>query len=280
MSRTHVLVVTAVAILAGFAVWRVCSGGRSEPSDPPSPTKQVATGTTAPGPASAKAQEELIAAAREAWNTDAHGLLKSFESRVYDPRREGLLDHAEGEIEVRLDGKDAKYRFVYDVSNKPADPVAIEKLAEAPGVDVERMGRVRQWAIAACCGPYAFVAFYVPPTPLVLVPPSDPKSKNLIVWAQPFHSPLNVSYSFDARQVVESRGEWTDEKNKVVTNFEWVPWRGRYLLGRSTVVGGAATEFDYDDREGVNLTTRVRVTFGSNVGQAVFTYKSIRRRAK
>jgi hypothetical protein len=280
MSRTHVLVVAAVALVATFAVWRVCSGGRTAPSDPPSPTNTVATGTTAPGPASTKTQEEMIAAAREAWNKDAHGLLKSFESRIYDPRRESLLEHAEGEIDALLDGKTAKYRFVYDTANKATDPVTIEKIEEASGVDAERLGRVRQWAIVACCGPYAFVAFYVPPIPLLLVPASDPKSKNLIVWAQPFHGPLNVSYSFDERQVVVSRGEWTDEKNKVVTNFDWVSWHGRLLLGRSAIFQGAVTEFDYADRDGVHLLEKVRVGAGADTGSAVFTYKSIRRRTR
>jgi len=266
MSRTLILAV----VLAGC-------GGADDPPPAKPPQEKVATGTA--GAAATKAQEKVQAEFREQLNKDAHGLLKSLETRVYDPRRDGLLEHAEGDIDVRLEGKDAKYRFVYDAANKATDPVTIERIEEAPGVDADRLARVRQWAIVACCGSYAFVAFYVPPIPLLLVPASDPKSKNLIVWAQPFNGPLNVSYSFDERQVVESRGEWTDEKNKVVTRFEWVFWRGHYLLGRSAIVEGAATEFDYAERDGVNLLADLRVVAGADVGRAVFTYKSVRRRA-
>jgi hypothetical protein len=253
-----------------------CGASEGAPRAVP-PQNKVATGTVE---AAAKKQEQVLAEFRDQLNKDAHGLLKSFESRVYDPRRDGLLEHAEGEIDVRLDGRDSKYRFVYDAANKPEDPVAIEGVGEAAGVDAERLRRVRQWAILACCGPYGFVAFYVPPTPLLVVPASDPKSKNLVVWAQPFHGPLNASYSVDERQVVVSRGEWKDEKNKVVTNFDWASWHGRYVLARSAIVEGAATEFDYDDREGVNLLAKTRVGAGADVGQATFTYKSIRRRPR
>jgi hypothetical protein len=278
MSRTPARTLLAAGCVGVVVLASAFAGcGDSGETSPPKPQdERVAKGTAV----SKTAQEKAAAEFRDQMDKDAHGLLKSFESRVYDPRREGLVDHAEGEIDVRIDGKDAKYRFVYDVANKPSDPVAVEKIEDAPGVDAAQIRRVRQWAIIACCGPYAFVVFYVPPAPLLLLPDSDPKSKSLVVWAQPFHSSLNASYNLDERQVVVSRGEWTDEKNKAVTNFDWVNWHGRYLLGRSTIVQGAATEFDYDDQEGAHLLAKVRVSGGSDSGQAVFKYTTVRRRSK
>jgi len=256
-------------------------GDSAETKKPP-PTKPAeekpATGTKGPAPAPTPTPEEMRDKAREEWDKHAHGLLKSFETRVFDPRRDALLDHVEGEIAVRIEGKDAKYRFVYDAANDAKDPLKFETVSEEAGVDAERKGRARQWAIVACCGPYAFVAYFVPPIPLRIAPPSDPKSKNIIVWAPPFKGPLNVSYSFDERQVVETRGEWTDDANKVATKFEWVFWRGRYLLSRSAIVNGTATAFEYDDRDGVNLLRRVKLSAGADLGEAVFTYANVRRR--
>ncbi len=256
--------------------------GDHEPAKPaPKPPEQVATGTVpAAKTPETRTPQEIAAAIAKAWDEDAHGLLKSFESRVYDPRRDGLVDHVEGEIAVRIEGKDSTYRFVYDAANKASDPVTVETVSQAAGVPAERAGRVRQWAIVACCGPYAFVAFYVPATQLRLAPPTDPADKTKIVWSPPFHGPLNASYVLDERQVVVKRGEWTDERNKVVTDFDWEFWRGRYLLRRSAVVAGGSTDFEYVDRSGANLVTRIRVSGGGQSGEAAFTYHDIRRRAK
>jgi hypothetical protein len=270
-----------------FLVLLVCLAGGCDaspevpalPSVPP-PHEQVATGTRGVPPAPKKTPEEQFADSRRESDEIAVGLLNSFRSRVYDPRRDGLLDHAEGEIAVRMGGTDSKYRFVYDVANKAEDPVLLEPLTEASGADRERFRRVRQWAIVACCGPYGFVASYVPPIPLAVTPPTDRKSKNIVIWAKPFRGPLNASYSVDERQVVVARGEWTDDKNKVVTNFDWTFWRGRYLMSRSTIVQGATIDFDYDDRSGVNLLVKARARAGLDVGEAVFTYTDIRLRAR
>ena len=273
MSRRRFRVLAVALGLVGVA-----SGCRDEPAPPTAAkpaTAEVATGT-APGPARAPAMS--MEEARKVWDTTARGLLDSFNARVFDPRRDGLLDHVEGSIAVRAGELEANYRFVFDSAHPAEDPLKFEVVTEPEGMAAGSAKQARRWALQACVGAYPVVAFYRPPTQLRLMPATDPKSKNLIVWATPFRSPLNVSYSFDERQVVMSRGEWTDEKSKAVTNYEWEFWHGRYLMRRERIVGGAELEFEYDDRDGVNLINRIHVRDGSSAAEAVLTYRNLRRR--
>src|SRR5262249_37646717 len=153
-----------------------------------------------------------------------------------------LADHLDGVVAARVQGHDAKYRFTYDAANPETEPVKIETLEEAKDLDSGTARQIRHWATVACCGPYGFVAYYVPPTLIELTPSTDPKNPNLVVYARPFRTPLSVSYSVDPRQLVEHRGEWTDESHKFATTYEWELWHGRWLLRKAIVFQGSTTQ--------------------------------------
>jgi len=276
MSRSTLVALAAVVAAVALAAWALCAKSPPAPSAPASPQEKVASGTASAVPtkeSGEKARDELNAE----MNRLGHGLVDSLQRRAYDPRRDGRLEHAEGEVAVRLGGKESTYRFVFDAANKPEEPVKFDAVSSPPDVPADRARRVRQWAILGSCGPFGFVISYLPPTPLVVVPPTDPSSKSFVVLAQPHKSPLSASYSFDDRQVVVARGEWTDERTKAVTNFAWTLWHGRYLLSRSAIVDGAVADFDYDDVQDMKLLSRVRISSVGDVGEAVFTWHDVRR---
>ncbi len=273
MPRRLLLLLLPIALLVVLLFGRSACSKAPAPQEPQRPEAAVATGTS--DAAAARAREELAKAWLAESNKHAHGFIDSLIRRAYDPRRDGGLVHAEGDVALRVGDRESAYRFVFDVANKAEAPVLVETVSEPPGTSPDQARRVRQWAIVSCCGPYGFVMPRVPATPLQVAPSSDRTSKNVVVYMP---GSLNASYSFDERQVVVARGEWSDEKNKSVTNFEWDFWRDRYLLSRAAIVGGADTVFTYDDSRGVPLLARVKISAGDAAGQAVFTYRDVRRK--
>jgi hypothetical protein len=267
------LIVAAAACLATFVA---CDRAKLPPA---TPAPAAATPGPTPEEFAQKAADEHQNQVQQA-DATCRGLLKSFTARAYDPRRDWGLDHAEGTVDVRIDGKDAKYRFVYDAANPPETPVTFEVVAEPAGLNSGTAAQVKRWAIQTCVGADSVVAYFHPPTPLVLAPSKGEGC--FTVWAQPFHDPMNVAYTIDPRQLVIARAEWTDEKHKFVTNYEWSdpPWHGRYLLRRSVLFEGPTTDFTYDDREGPNMIQRVQVRAGERVFVADFKYQTLRHAAK
>jgi hypothetical protein len=266
-------------LLLGVAAALVRCGDNTPPTPPAAaaPSTPVESGTVA---AQAKKAAATLEEMRQDRDREAHELLKSFRSRVFDPRRDGLVDHVEGTVDVRVQGRDAKYRFVYDAAHPEEKPVTVETVEAAAGLDSGVFRQIQQWATLACCGPFGFVAYQTPPTPLELTPSEDPKSPNLVIYVKPFKTPVSVSYSVDPRQLVQIRGEWTDQANKVVTNYEWELWHGRWLLRRAIVFQGSTTEFEYDDRGGHPMLARAMLREGDRSFEADFTYRNVRRRAK
>jgi hypothetical protein len=248
-----------------------------------SPGSTVAQGTGAPP--RPPSQEEMAKAneqQRKSMDDTGRGLLKSFESRIYDPWRDSKLDYAEAAIDVRVDGKDAKFRFVFDAA-KPADrQIEVTPVGIPEGLPDGVLPQVQVWGLHAARGACRDVAYYQPPTRLVVLPSEN--GKNILVWATPFHRNLNVSYSFDDRQVIAIRGEWASGVKgpawRKVTNYDWEAYGGgRYLLRRAVVFDGPTTDFDYDDRIGLNMLSKARLRQGDRVFDAVFTYGKIRRRS-
>ncbi len=271
MSRlTHPVVLATLA----FAVF--AAGCRDEAT--PVPAKPAETPLAPkPEPSSADEAERILEEAKKKFDHDARGLLASFESRAYDPRRDGRVLRASGTLVVKAGGKEATYRFSYDAANPEEKPVTTDPVAEPEGWDPALARRARAWAVQACVGPFAVVAFYRPPIQLAFARSID--RKNIVVTAPPFRGPLSVSYSFDDRQVVTIRGEWTDERNRSVTKYEWDLFRGRHMLRRESIHQGAVADFEYDDGRGLPLLSRVRLTDGDEVVTAEFTFDTVERRS-
>lgn len=270
MSRTAVLLLF-VSALAGCS----CSDAPPVPSAPAQPgAAPPAQGTTAPPavppPAEPKDPEERARRADEY----ARGLLKSFDARVYAPPRDAALLKAEGEIVVTGGGRQARYGFSFDASAKPADQVRLNGPPDTEAPPGISHVLVTHWAIQSLRGAALVVAWYKPPIPLLLTPSNDGKQRR-IVWAQPYQGNLNVSYSFDDRDLITLRGEWTDAEHKAIASYDWELWHGHYLLRKSAFHEGAATAFEYDDREGINLLRVVRLTANGASTQADFAYRSI-----
>jgi hypothetical protein len=269
MSRTPLLVVLLGAAAA------CCSDPAAAPGPALPPASNVLTGTAAK---ELDRQKDVVESQAKEADAMARGLLGSFEARVYDPRRDSFLDHAEGTVDVTTPAGKATYRFVFDATYPQERPVRFEAVSQSAGVTERTMADVRNWANLACLGAFPVVAFYRPPIRLQVVPSTD--RKNTIVVAPVFRTPLSVSYSLDARQVVVGRAEWTDAKHKYVTNYDWDPYGGgRYLLRRAVLFEGSTTEFDYADRDGVHVLDRVHVKDRDRPIEAVFTYQSLHLRA-
>jgi len=269
MSRTSLC-----AALIGLAV-ACCNDPAVTPGPALPPGPGVLTGTAAK---QLDSQKEVAEAQVKEADVVARGLLSSCEARVYDPRRDSFLDHAEGTIRVTTSAGEAVYRFVYDSTYPPERPVRFETVSQPAGVGERTIADVRNWANLACIGAFPVVAYYRPPIPLQVVPSTD--RKGIIVLAPAFRTDLSVSYSLDARQLIVARAEWSDAKHKYVTNYDWDPYGGgRNLLRRAIVFEGSTTDFDYGDHEGVQLLDRVHVKDRDRPIEAVFTYTTLRRRA-
>lgn len=214
-----------------------------------------------------KSAEELRAETERKWDEDARALLASFASRAYDPRRDAGLEHAEGTMRVRADGLEASYRYVFDAANPADRPVVFETLSEPEGWDAARTTLARRIATMCFVGAYRIVVFHNPPTRLVLHPGKEKDA--FVVHAPPFRSPLNVSYSIDARQVVTARGEWTDETHKAVTKYDWDVYHNRYLVRRESIHGGAEIDYEYDYQERLVLLKGALVRDGENTSAEV-----------
>jgi hypothetical protein len=253
--------------------------------DKPAPNPPVAPASPAPatGTIGREEAEKRFEADRDAADQNARGLLKSFEAQVYDPDREGLIDALEGEVVLRADGREGRVSFAFDRAKAVSERLQLDASAIPAGFPSDVSEQVRRWVNLTCFGAYSFVAFHVPATRLVLAPSKDPGS--LVIWAQPHRSPLNVSYALEKkRQVVTSRAEWTDAEHKFVVNYEWVNLRGRWFVQRSKTLqgpdmtSGPVAEFAFDEKDGPFLLRNVRVADGPRAYDAVFTYRSIRRR--
>ena len=271
MSRTALLVLVA-GVLAGCS----CSdspGASPAPAGPvPAPPAQ-GTNTPPPPPPPPGDPGELEERARKA-DEYARGLLGSFDARVYSPPRDAALAKADGEILVTGGGRQARYEFAFDASAKPADQVRLSGPPDADAPAGISHVLVTHWAIQSLRSAALVVAWYKPPIRLVLTPSSKGKPRR-IVWAQPYQGNLNVSYSFDDSDLVNLRGEWTDEVHKSVASYDWEPWHGRWLLRRTALHQGPTTSFEYDDRDGVNLLATVRHATGGDVVEARFHYRSV-----
>lgn len=278
MSRIH-LGVTLAAVAVAVAVAGVSLALSSGCSDPPPPGPPPGK---APDPDEMKKlREEAQKAAdaqRAVLDKDARGLLASCDSRVYRPLRDSALERASGRIDVKSGGREASYRFSFDVANPSDKPVTFETVSEPAAWDPAVAADVRRWGVLACVSAYEIVAYYRPPTQLTLKYADD--GKNKLVIAPSFRTPLNVSYSFDPQQVIAARGEWTDEEHKVVTNYEWKPLSGRYLLERAKVYEGPDTRFEYDICGDLVLLRTVHVAERDPGVDAQITFDKIERRAK
>jgi len=267
MSRNQLL-----AALLGLAA--ACCTDPAAPPPPPAAAPPVKTGTGAPD---FEKQKQLVEEQAKEADTVGRGLLASFESRVYDPRRDSGLEHAEGTIRLTTSAGEATYRFVFDSTYPAERPVTFEKVSQPASVGERTMADVRNWANLACLGAFPFVAYYRPPIPYQVAPSID--RRNRIVIAPVFRTEMSVSYSVDARDIVVGRAEWTDVDHKYVTNYDWDPFGGgRYLLRRATLFEGSTTDFDYADQGGFHVLSRVHVKDRERPLEAVFTYETLRRR--
>lgn len=252
-----------------------------DPAPAPVPAKPTDAPAATPAPsAEATAAEKaarMVEEAKRKFDEDARGLLRSFESRAYDPRRDGRMTRASGTLVVRSGEKSATYRFTYDAANPPERPVVTEPVSEPEGWDPTLARRARGWALQSCVGAFEIVAFHRPPVAYSLTPSVD--RKNLVVTVPPFRGPLSVSYSFDDRQVVTIRGEWTDEQHRAVTSYEWDFYHGRYMLRRESIHDGPVAEFEYDDGRGLPLLSRVRLTHADRADTAELRYETVERRS-
>jgi hypothetical protein len=266
---------TAPFVLAALLLAILAAGCRDEETaTPPKPAETPPAPKPEPDPLANA--ERVLEEAKKKFDRDARGLLASFDARTYDPRRDGRLSRAAGTLLVKAGGKEATYRFAYDAANPAEKPVTTDPVSEPEGWDPELTRHARAWAVQACVGPFPVVAFYRPPVQLALVPSID--KKNLVVTAPPFRGPLSVSYSFDDRQLVTIRGEWTDEQHRTVTRYEWDLFHGRYMLRRETIHEGAVADFEYDDSRGLPLLRKVRRTNGGEVVTAEFSFETVERR--
>jgi hypothetical protein len=254
-----------IARLAAFL--GLAAAGCSDPAPPPA--------TGAP-PAELERRRQTVEEQSKESDTVARGLMGSFEARVYEPRRDSFLEHAEGTVALKTQTGDALYRFVFDAANPPDRPVRFETVSAPDSIGDRTTADVRNWANLTCIGAFAVVAYYRPPIQWQVVPSTD--RKNPVVLAPTYHTAMSVSYSLDARQVVVGRAEWTDETHTYVTHYDWDPFGGgRYLLRRATLLDHATTDFDYGDHEGIRLLDRVRVTDRERPLDATFTYQTVRR---
>lgn len=283
MSRTRLLAGLTVCALATVAIGITFSGGcgSGEPA-PPSPAPPSTAPAEPAGSDEVKARREAGEKFEEEQRTQmdkrARGLLGSCDARVYRPVRDSALQRAAGQIDVKAGGKEATYRFAFDVANAADKPVTYETVSEPPGWDAAVTADVRRWGVLACVSAYEVVAYYRPPIHLGVVPSRDGKSK--VIVAPSFRSPLNVSYSLNAQDVIATRGEWTDEKNKFVTDYEWQQIRGIWLLRGAKLRDGASTRFEYDDRGDLLLLRTIHVGDRAPEIDAQLTFDSIERRAK
>ena len=260
----------AAAIVAG------CDDGTTPPAAP-------GPATPAPPGAPPDLAKKLEADAKQG-DEIARGLLKSAEARTYDPRRDGLVEAVEGgELVLRDGDKEARFAFSFDAAKPAAEAVGFEATSQPEGFDPALVDQARRWVHLACVGAHSFVAYHVPPTPLVLAPCKDEGS--LLVLARPHRTPLNVSYVIEKkRQLVTDRGEWTDAEHRFVTKYAWEDRRGRQFLVRSTTLqgekmdSGPVAAFEYDERDGPSMLRRVRVTDGARAYDGAITYKKLRRR--
>jgi hypothetical protein len=260
-----------LALAASIGAFLGCREGDPPPGPAvPASTPGVATGTSGAEPAMSK--EERL----KLWDETARGLIGSFQARAYDPRRDARLEHAEGTLVLRDGDIEAMYEFTFDARNPEADPVNWTVVSEPPGLAAGTSKKAKLWAIQSCVGAWPLVVYHRPPVRLKVLPASDKSSKNLIVVAPEHRGPLNVSYSFDERQVVVGRGEWTDKSHKVVTDYEWESFRGRYLLSGERIYEGAKIAYDYDDLQGALLLSEVHFRDGVRAIEAKLTYSSVR----
>src|SRR5262245_8129721 len=280
MSRFRlVAALAAAALLAagiGLAVTPGCGDG--EPVKPVPAPPPPSDGASDEVKALREAGQKLAAEQLAKFDKHARGLLDSCDARVYRPVPDSALQRAAGRIEVKSGSREATYRFAFDVANPADKPVTFETVSEPPGWDPAVAADVRRWGILACVSAYEVVAYYRPPVQLGVVPSRDGKS--FVVVAPHFQTPLNVSYNFNAEQVIAARGEWTDEKNKFVTNYDWEQIRGRWFLRGAKLYQGASTRFDYDDRGDILLLRTIHVTDREPGVDAQITFDSIERRPK
>jgi hypothetical protein len=272
MSRPPLL-----AAFAGLALLAACGDGPK-----PGGTGAAGVGSSPPvrsGTVDTELarQQKLVEEQVAARDKMARGLLASFESRVYDPRRDHFLEHAEGTVEVKTSSGEAKYKFVFDASFPEERPVRFEAMSEPASIDKRTVSEVRNWAHLTCLGAYPVVCYYRPPIALDVVPGVNPD--HTIVLVPIYKSEMSVSYSLDKRQVVIGRAEWTGPEHKYVTNYDWDPYGGgRFLLRRAVLYQGSTTDFDYADRDGFRVLDRVHVKDDTRPIEAVFSYQTLRRR--
>ena len=204
MSRIRlVLGLLAVAASLGLAAWAAFRG-RPAPAAPPAPPPAKVLDSDDVKRIREEA-EKVTEVQRAVLDKDARGLLASCDAQVYRPARDAALQRAAGRIGVKAGDKEASYRFSFDTANPPDKPVNFETVSEPSGWDPAVTADVRRWGVLACVSAYELVAYYRPPIQLGLLPSLD--GKNKIVVAPPFRTPLNVSYSFNAGQLIAIRGE-------------------------------------------------------------------------
>ncbi len=276
MSKRVLLGALAVVALGGVGYWIHRASKVVEPDSAASPPPRRLTDEEA-----LRLREEAKKRADEV----GRGLLRSFDTRVYDPARDDHLDHVEGTATATSDGKKARYRFTFDAAKPAAEMLDFAPLEEQAGLPKDTARDVRHFVAFSLLGAAQAVAAYRPPIPLELTPSAD--RKNTVVTARPYHNSINVSYSFDSRQLVAMRGEW-DDRERWVTTYQWRDLGGRFVVDRATTVTGAgrekihdgpATEFAYATRDGVRLLDAVRVRGPDHSLDVVFVYDSVRKRA-
>jgi predicted small lipoprotein YifL len=275
MSRIHVVLgVLALAALAlGLAAVAGCG---DEPPSPAPPSEEVVPDL----PDLKKKREEVAkadTARRAELDQHARALLASFDSRVYRPTRDGGIERAAGRIDVKSGGKEASYGFSYDAANPADAPVKFETLSEPAGWDPAIATDVRRWGVFACVGAFEVVAYFRPPIQMWVWPSGG---KEYVVVAPQYLTPLNVSYSLNADQVITARGEWTDEAHKFVTNYEWEQKQTRWFLRGAKIWKGASSRFEYDHRGELVLLRTIHVDDGARTVDAQITFDKTERRAK
>src|SRR5262245_17662758 len=160
MSRIRLAALLAGAAALGLAAASGCGNNAAPPATPPAAD---AAPSDAPESDAVKAMrekaEKATEAQREQLDKDARGLLASCDARVYRPQRDAGLERAAGRIDVKCGGKEASYRFSYDVKNPADRPVTFETLSEPGGWDPGVAADVRRWGVIACVSAYEVVAY-------------------------------------------------------------------------------------------------------------------------
>jgi len=116
------------------------------------------------------------------------------------------------------------------------------------------------------------VVHYLSPLPVLLTRSRD--GRNRIVVAPPHKHNVQVSYSLDDRDLVQIRGT-SVLPDAEITHFDWIFWRGRYLLARQWYFGSDATiDLEYDDQEteGMLLLRRAEIHKGERAFEVALTY--------